>query len=1342
MSAAAHGERNAVRGYRWQYIQLAARVFDTLLDDSFVRLRLVDPTVGKVDDLVLVTTAGTTGHQYKSEGDPGTLTLADLLRPVRRRGKERPSLMRELADGWQALRESSGLSRVELVTNMRASVHDHLGDPGDPDRPDADHLAAFLSTVAEPLRTGTLKLTDVPVGWQPALRKIQADTGLDGGTFAQFMVALRIRVHQGNPLASVHQRRHADIRALADHLFDTVAHSADVVEFDRDRLLTELGWTNRTTLLNVHEFYVDLDRYEPLQTAIDALDGLLATTTGGYVGLLGPPGTGKSTLLTQVLAETSDRVLRYYAYVTGGGARQNRLGAYGFLHDLVFMLRRSTHAPHVGLLDPDLAQLRVELSDLLHRASAQYAEDGVRTIIVIDGLDHVETDHRGEKSLLDELPEPIELGDGVVIVIGTRTDSPVTGAIRVQLNAGRKLDLAEHRLGRNAVLAICRRAPETKDLPESIHERIAELAAGHPLSLRYLLNRVAAADNGAEIGTILEGIVVYGGDITATYEAIWPTLQREEQDIVALVTRLRIPFTIGDVADWFGLGPAGRFKSTVGYLFRFNGTSWTVFHDSFRQYVTQTTTITPDLDPADWGWDAPHHAELAQRCQSATRAVLRWEELYHRYRAGQDITGLVQQETFREQTIALRSTGAIREDLAIVLRDAAARRDLVTFTTAALAKVEFEGRLHTLEQLDLPAVYLDAGMFTEAVAFSGVDQTRQIPLSQAYDLAALLGEAGSGYGQRVYAAIEGFGFDDGDSAKLADHENDVHEAWAGAATRYRTLQHVLQVIGTFWPEADAVDDDVPRFQGRDPSLTRFHLMARQVCETLTDLARTGELDQVDRLLDVLWATINDDSDTSRRRDAILTDIALQIARARADICTDQTAADFVLREAVDLTDRHLMFDSNLYEWAHIALDLGDEERAGRLLGRRPLDSRLTRSDTSYGRNIPLTTRYQYWRAAHRLHRRRHPDRADDVLESIVPDDAEQDRYSDDNADELTGQLDRALRVLAAAAAATDEGAAYDTGRLMTDLVPLLSLGRSPTRGSATYEGIRQSAKEVLDVVVDVAAGHSIDALNRLSERLGTRFEEDPDGWLLVIRLRLAARIARYGLIPEWYRGTVAAQEVAIPDSDLDVTGRLETIGELVRHYRRLGQHEDARRLAQTLVPLAFGVGYRKDYQFDRWTDRFNDAVATGLDGAVEHSIHLARLLRLTAPMTEGAPRKAAAAMLRSLGAHHPGHGVALFEYFVRHGTMDHIEGLAELVTGLAEGISDRASIAMCVDLVTDIVAVTDVRAYPDAARAVLDACQRLDEDERVELMVAMAQRLGCYPLASTRPGRHMKQRCG
>src|SRR5689334_5788309 len=99
--SAASGERNAVRGYRWQYDQLAAIVYDSLIDETYDSLRLSDPDVGTVDDLVLVTTSGHAGHQFKSQEPPGAFTFNDLIKARRTRsGKPSPSLLRALGDGW------------------------------------------------------------------------------------------------------------------------------------------------------------------------------------------------------------------------------------------------------------------------------------------------------------------------------------------------------------------------------------------------------------------------------------------------------------------------------------------------------------------------------------------------------------------------------------------------------------------------------------------------------------------------------------------------------------------------------------------------------------------------------------------------------------------------------------------------------------------------------------------------------------------------------------------------------------------------------------------------------------------------------------------------------------------------------------------------------------------------------------------------------------------------------------------------------------------------------------------------------------------------------------------
>ncbi|MDP9402624.1 MAG: DUF4297 domain-containing protein [Actinomycetota bacterium] len=111
----ASGERHALRGYRWQYDHIAARVYDSLLDGNFRSLRLTDPDVGQVDDLVLLRRGHVDGYQFKSVEFDSFLTFAQLTRSRRtRRGKPAASLVRALADGWKALKTRYGIGSVHL----------------------------------------------------------------------------------------------------------------------------------------------------------------------------------------------------------------------------------------------------------------------------------------------------------------------------------------------------------------------------------------------------------------------------------------------------------------------------------------------------------------------------------------------------------------------------------------------------------------------------------------------------------------------------------------------------------------------------------------------------------------------------------------------------------------------------------------------------------------------------------------------------------------------------------------------------------------------------------------------------------------------------------------------------------------------------------------------------------------------------------------------------------------------------------------------------------------------------------------------------------------------------
>ena len=63
----------------------------------------------------------------------------------------------------------------------------------------------------------------------------------------------------------------------------------------------------------------------------------------------------------------------------------------------------------------------------------------------------------------------------------------------------------------------------------------------------------------------------------------------------------------------------------------------------------------------------------------------------------------------------------------------------------------------------------------------------------------------------------------------------------------------------------------------------------------------------------------------------------------------------------------------------------------------------------------------------------------------------------------------------------------------------------------------------------------------------------------------------------WYHETLEAMtEDAAAD---DLHGRLTAMARVARGFNEGGQVEKAQGIALGLIPMAFGVGYRKDYQF-------------------------------------------------------------------------------------------------------------------------------------------------------------------
>ena len=108
---------------------------------------------------------------------------------------------------------------------------------------------------------------------------------------------------------------------------------------------------------------------------------------------------------------------------------------------------------------------------------------------------------------------------------------------------------------------------------------------------------------------------------------------------------------------------------------------------------------------------------------------------------------------------------------------------------------------------------------------------------------------------------------------------------------------------------------------------------------------------------------------------------------------------------------------------------------------------------------------------------------------------------------------------------------------------------------------------------------------------------------------------RTGVSVPWCQETLDALEVYAATED--VSARLRIMEDVARGYAQAGQAQRAQEVALGLIPMGFGVGYRKDYQFQYWVTWLGRAVAeSGGERFVEEALWLARLLKAAAPMSE------------------------------------------------------------------------------------------------------------------------------
>lgn len=709
------GERRAVGGYYSQYRASAPLILSSLLEGKLQWIRVADPDAGQVDDLQIGRPNRVDAYQVKWAQYGGNFSFNDLVTVQ----DDAPGLIAQLAYGWKLLRQIYPSRRivVHLVTNETPSVSDRAIPAGTPP-PDSRHFAAFLEQAWTPAHSSPDPVSP-PEAWEQAWETLRSASGLSETEFEDFVRDCKLEFGYQIPNADAAGDREGvifrqDLGHISRSLFDAVADPRQVVQLDRDQLLVRLGWAERFKPRNIHEFPVDEMLYRPVGSTVRQLRATIDDLRGGYVGVFGTPGSGKSTMLTQTLRFYPAWVVRYYAFVPDDrGPTMLRGESTNFLHDVTIALSDAGFGVGRSPGPTDRAQLLDRFHEQLRLLGEDYRREGRKTLILVDGLDHIEREQHPDRSLLWDLPAPEQVPEGVYIVLGSQTDAPFPSGVQYEIRRPeRRVEMDP--LSREAVAEIVVRTGLSKSLDEEQQERVHYLSDGHPLALMYLVGRLQNGTSAESVDAVLEDTMRYEGSIERQYHGYWRQIENEPRmvNLLGLLARFRNVIDMRWVESWDDGSPTRPLRLTMAHYFRVEGRHrWYFFHNSFRLFLLHKTAETLP-EGFDDSRDRGYHRQLAEKCAREPEISYQtWEELYHRFMAGENakVLELANQRRFREQFRSFRPARAVKEDVRLSLRSAAVLQDVSSIPRLALSGYELEQRGYYLEPPALAELLLQVG---------------------------------------------------------------------------------------------------------------------------------------------------------------------------------------------------------------------------------------------------------------------------------------------------------------------------------------------------------------------------------------------------------------------------------------------------------------------------------------------------------------------------------------------------------------------------------------------------------------------------------------------------------
>jgi hypothetical protein len=906
--ASAQGEDNALKGFTNQYIAAAELIYNALKNNDFRYIILKDFRVGQVDDLVIVSKSKVDAYQVKWSSPPANLTYSDFKK-----------YFAQLFSGLTTIRKlfpdkvvttylyTSNIASTSTVKNIE-SFSNFIHDYWSSDKDDQE-VELKWKTVTDELEKAVSISTDELKGLRQFLK-----------------FSLNHKRPEDREEYNTDERYYRDISHLADELLKKAGRIKGTIQLNKSEILNLADWSDRSEFRSKHYFEIP-PHYQVIESTVNSLNIVINKVSQGYVALIGTPGSGKSTLLTETLKyRPKTRIIPYYCFVPNDSSIHARSEATNFLHDIVLSLK--AHNISTKSLTPgdSLEQLRSDLENQLHELARRFQEDGILTLILVDGLDHVRREGNPDVTLLKELPRPSAIPEGVLFVLGSQNIE------HLELHSEIKDQLKENALARTitmeplsarATREASRLALPEVDLKPEHFDLITQKSSGHPLALNYILNKLKKSIDQNITGT-LQNLSAYEDNIERQYERYWSDFEEDDDlvNLLALLSRMRGLLELEVIEE---LAPKQEtirklISSAEQYFKQDSDTHWSFFHNSFKQFILDKTGRNAfQIDKPEI--NKQYHEKLAEIAAARPESsVFRWEKLYHTYHAGsyEDVLSIGIQTYFREQFFNGRGLNSIIEDLDLVMRSAKECGSPISVIRTLLIYDELASRAYILEERDFPKLLVDLGKVDEAISHVFNEGRLLIREYKALEISAILYDQGYvELSRKIFNAAEPL-----DKIEGTYHHYDLYageriiDRWLEAAIRFRSIPELLGVIETL--ETDEPGRSSEELEEKTRQLRKyyhFHL--------IDEVLEIGSKEEINKLPELMSSVM--DKDQASRRISIYmisrTDLDISDKEEYFHFITDNfgvekltnyeksTLCGFLVKEKADLDQASNIFES-------------------------------------------------------------------------------------------------------------------------------------------------------------------------------------------------------------------------------------------------------------------------------------------------------------------------------------------------------------------------------------------------------------------------------------------------